>query len=295
MSKLKMGSLAFMIDEDRGKKHLIRLKEGIRFSTQYGYIEHEAIAEAGDGGVAYTQKGVAYRVFYPTYSDYVMHIKRRAQIIYPKDSAAILMSCDIRGGQRVLESGIGQGAMSIAILNTLGGKGELISYELREDFAGDAAKFIGEFYGEAPNHTIEIRSVYDGMDGEFDRIILDLPEPWHVVKHCEKGLVNGGLMVCYLPTILQAVNLVESLKASKYFEEIETFEMTKRPWKIDGRSVRPEMWTYNHSAFLVKARKVVPIPEREIDFNIHKKKKKNVDADVVLEDGLEFNEGDFQE
>ncbi|MGE4319260.1 MAG: tRNA (adenine-N1)-methyltransferase [Deferribacterales bacterium] len=263
MSKLKMGSLAFMIDEMKGKKHLIRLKEGVRFSTQYGFIEHEAIAEAGDGGVAYTQKGVAYRVFYPTYSDYIMHIKRRAQIIYPKDSAAILMSCDIRGGQRVLESGIGQGAMSIAILNTLGGKGELVSCEIREDFASDAAHFIHEFYGEAPNHSIIIGNVYEGFDGVFDRIVLDLPEPWHVVKHCKEGLTNGGIMVCYLPTILQAVTLVETLKASGIFEELETFEITKRPWKIDGRSVRPEMWTYNHSAFLVKARKVEPMPVRE--------------------------------
>ncbi|MGE4265899.1 MAG: tRNA (adenine-N1)-methyltransferase [Deferribacterales bacterium] len=264
MAKLEYGSLAFVIDEVRGKRHLLRMKEGVRFSTQFGFIDHEDIIAAGDGGVAYTQKGVAYRVFYPTYSDYVMNIKRRAQIIYPKDSAAIIMSGDIHGDQRVLESGVGQGAMSIALLHALGGKGQLTSYEIREDFAMDAAKFIGEYYGDAPNHSIEIRSVYEGIDGEFDRIVLDLPEPWHVVKHCDTGLVNGGLIVCYLPTIIQAVTLVEHLKASGYFEEIETFEITKRPWKIDGRSVRPEMWTYNHSAFLIKARKVVPMPVREI-------------------------------
>lgn len=264
MSKLAMGSLVILVDELKGKRHMTRLKEGVRFSTQYGFIEHEDIVAAGDGGVAMSSKGVAYRVFYPTYEDYVMNIKRRAQIIYPKDSAAILMSGDIRGGQRVLESGVGQGAMSIAILNTLGGKGELVSYEIREDFAGDAAKFIAEFYGPAENHTIEVRSVYDGIEGEFDRIVLDLPEPWHVVEHCRTGLVNGGIIISYLPTILQAVKLVEALKESGIFEDLETYEMTKRPWKIDGRSVRPEMWTYNHSAFLVKARKVVPMPVREI-------------------------------
>jgi len=263
MSKLAFGSLCIAVDELKGKRHLLRLKEGGRFTAMYGYVDHSDIVEGGDGCFINASKGPGYRFFYPTYGDYVMNIKRRAQIIYPKDSAAILMWGDIRGGQRVLESGIGQGAMSIAILNTMGGKGELVSYEIREEFAVDAAGFIKEFHGDADNHSIEIRSVYDGIDGEFDRIILDLPEPWHVVKHCETGLRNGGIIVGYLPTILQAVTFVENLKASEIFEEIEVFEFTKRPWKIDGRSVRPEMWTYNHSAFLVKARKVTRKPVKE--------------------------------
>jgi len=263
MSKLEYGSLCIAVDEIKGKRHLLRLKEGGRFTAMYGYVEHCDIIEAGDGGFVNASKGPGYRFFYPTYSDYVMNIKRKAQIIYPKDSAAMLMWGDIRGGQRVLESGIGQGAMSMAILNTMGGRGELVSYEIREDFAVQAADFIREFHGVAENHNIEIRSVYEGIDGAFDRIILDLPEPWHVVKHCKEGLRNGGIIVGYLPTILQAVTFVEHLKDSDIFEEIETFEFTKRPWKIDGRSVRPEMWTYNHSAFIVKGRKVTPRPLEE--------------------------------
>lgn len=260
MSKLEYGSLCIAVDELKGKRHLLRLKEGGRFTAQYGFVEHGDIVAAGDGGYAKASKGVGYRFFYPTYSDYVMNIKRKAQIIYPKDSAAILMWGDVRGGQRILESGVGQGALSMAILNTLGGSGELVSYEIREDFAAMAADFIKEFHGEAPNHSIEIRSVYEGIDGTFDRILLDLPEPWHVVEHCPEGLRDGGIIVAYLPTILQAVTFVEHLKDSRIFEEIETFEFTKRPWKIDGRSVRPEMWTYNHSAFIVKARKVSALP-----------------------------------
>lgn len=265
MSKLEYGSLCIAVDEIKGKRHLLRLKEGTRFTAMYGYVEHSDIVAGGDGCFINASKGPGYRFFYPTYGDYVMNIKRRAQIIYPKDSAAMLMWGDIRGGQRVLESGIGQGALSIAILNTMGGKGELVSYEIREEFAVDAAGFIKEFHGDADNHSIEIRSVYDGIDGTFDRIMLDLPEPWHVVKHCPEGLRDGGIIVGYLPTILQAVTFVENLKESGIFEEIETFEFTKRPWKIDGRSVRPEMWTYNHSAFIVKARKVTmkPVEEEE--------------------------------
>ncbi len=260
MSKLEYGSLCIAVDELKGKRHLLRLKEGGRFTAMYGFVEHSDIVAGGDGCFVNASKGPGYRFFFPTYSDYVMNIKRKAQIIYPKDTAAILMWGDVRGGQRILESGVGQGALSMAILNTLGGSGELVGYEIREDFAVMSADFIKEWHGEAENHKIEIRDVYEGIDGEFDRILLDLPEPWHVVKHAETGLRDGGIMVAYLPTILQAVTHVETMKESGFFEEIETFEFTKRPWKIDGRSVRPEMWTYNHSAFIVKGRKVAKKP-----------------------------------
>jgi tRNA (adenine57-N1/adenine58-N1)-methyltransferase len=186
-----------------------------------------------------------------------MHIKRQAQIIYPKDTAAILMWGDIGGDVRVLESGIGQGATSIAILRALSGQGRLTSYEVRQDFADMSKKFINGFFGRTPeNHTIEIRDIYHGIDGEYDRIVLDLPEPWHTVGHMQTSLVNGGIVVSYIPTVLQVKTMVDTLKESGWSTQIETFELILRPWKVDGLSVRPEMWMYNHSAFLVSARKL---------------------------------------
>ena len=97
---------------------------------------------------------------------------------------------------------------------------------------------------------------YDGIDGTYDRVLLDLPEPWHVVPHLKTGLKNGGLIIAYLPTILQVKTYVDALKDSGSFSNIETAEFTRRPWKVDGMSVRPEMWIYNHSAFLISARKL---------------------------------------
>ncbi|MDE7169566.1 MAG: tRNA (adenine-N1)-methyltransferase, partial [Mucispirillum sp.] len=193
----------------------------------------------------------------PTYMDFVMNIKRQAQIIYPKDAAAMLMWCDIAPNQHILESGIGQGALSLALLRALAGTGSLTSYEIRADFAEQSAKFIKQFMGYSPeNHNIEVRSIYDGIDGVYDRVLLDLPEPWQVVPHLKNSLKNGGLIVAYLPTILQVKSYVDALKVSGLFSDIETAEFTRRPWKVDGMSVRPEMWIYNHSAFLISARKL---------------------------------------
>ncbi len=256
---LEFGSLIILSDK-KEKQYMITLKEDARFSTHYGYIEHNDIAVLDEGDIIKSTMGHPYLIYKPTYMDYVMNIKRQAQIIYPKDAAAMLMWCDIAPNQSVLESGIGQGALSLAVLRALAGTGMLTSYEIREDFAEQSAKFIKQFMGDTPkNHKIEVRSIYEGIDGIYDRILLDLPEPWHVVPHLNKGLKNGGLIVAYLPTILQVKTYVDTLKDCGIFSNIETAEFTRRPWKVDGMSVRPEMWIYNHSAFLISARKLKTI------------------------------------
>ena len=263
-----LGFTTVILSDKKKRKHMIALKEGGRFSSQYGYIDHNDIALIPSGGLIHTvgNRPHPYRVFAVSYRDYVMHIKRQAQIIYPKDTAAILMWADIAPHQRVLESGIGQGALSIAVLRALATTGRLTSYEIRQDFADMSRKFISSYLGYTPeNHDIEIRDIYQGIDGVYDRVLLDLPEPWQVTPHLKDSLVSGGTLVSYIPTVLQVKSMVDSLKFSGYFDEIETFELILRPWKVDGLSVRPEMWIYNHSAFLVCARKTVISENAEPD------------------------------
>lgn len=262
-----LGYTTVILTDKKRHKHMITLKEGGRFSSQYGYIDHDVMASLENGAMVMSiGKNHPYRVFSVTYRDYVMHIKRQAQIIYPKDTAAILMWGDIAPNQRILESGVGQGALSIAVLRALGGTGRLTSYEIRQDFADMSRKFISSYLGYEPeNHDIQVRDIYEAVDGEYDRVLLDLPEPWQVVPHMEASLINGGLLVSYIPTVLQVKTMVDTLKFCGYFDEIETFELILRPWKVDGLSVRPEMWIYNHSAFIVTARKCVytePVRER---------------------------------
>ena len=251
-----------MLTDKKLRKHMIRLKPGGRFSSQYGYIEHDLVASLPSGAAVKTTAGgktvggQSYRVFAVTYRDYVMHIKRQAQIIYPKDTAAMMMWGDIAAHQRVLEAGIGQGALSIAILRILGSTGKLTSYEIRKDFADMSQKFICDFLGFVPeNHEISVRDIYEGIEGVYDRVLLDLPEPWRVTPCMKYALKAGGILISYSPTILQVKAMVESLKECGYFDGIEIFELILRPWKVDGLSIRPEMWTYNHSAWIVSARK----------------------------------------
>ena len=257
MDKKQIGYKLVMIIDKKDREYMVQLKPKARFSTTHGFIEHDLIAELFDGDTIMSSMSHTYRIYTPTYINYVMNIKRQAQIIYPKDAAAMLMWGDVVAGQKVLESGVGQGALSIAILRTLAGQGSLTSYEIRDDFAEQAGKIIETYFCEkVPNHTIEVRDIYEGIDGVYDRVLLDLPEPWHIIKHFKDSLANGGIVVAYLPTVPQVVKYVEELKESGMFFNIDTSELIRRPWNIEGQSVRPATWIYNHSAFLIVARKV---------------------------------------
>lgn len=258
----KLRTIAILTDP-RNKKHLVKLKDKGQFHSDKGFIWHTDIMEVEEGGIIYSSKHVAYRVFTPTYIEYIMNIKRQAQIIYPKDSAVMVMWADICQHHKVLEAGFGQGGLTIHLLKSLGENGHLTTYEKREDFAMQATNIVHEYFGDTypvdRRHTVVLGDIYEKVDGVYDRIVLDLPEAWHVIKHTDKCLVEGGVIVTYLPSVSQVMEYVRTLNETGHFTDIETFELILRPWKVDvssdKNSVRPEMWMYNHSAFIIKARK----------------------------------------
>jgi tRNA (adenine57-N1/adenine58-N1)-methyltransferase len=103
-----------------------------------------------------------------------------------------------------------------------------------------------------------VRDVYDGIDvDDLDRVLLDLPEPWRVVKHAESALRPGGILLSYLPTIGQVMRLREELDGSA-FGMIDTLEVLQRGWHIDGQSVRPDHRMVAHTGFLTHARLLEP-------------------------------------
>jgi tRNA (adenine57-N1/adenine58-N1)-methyltransferase len=183
---------------------------------------------------------------------------RGAQVIYPKDLGPILMLADVFPGARILESGVGSGALTMALLRSIGPTGELIGYELRPDFADRARQNILGMLGDDVPLRVEVRDIYDGIDEQdLDRVILDLPEPWQVVKHAELALRPGGIMLAYLPTIGQVSRLREELESSA-FGMAESLEVLQRTWHVEGQSVRPDHRMVAHTGFLTTARLLVP-------------------------------------
>lgn len=250
------GGRALLVDS-RGRRYLITLQEGGSFHFHRGIVSHDAVIGEVDGSLVRTNQGEEIRLFHPTITEFVLKMPRGAQVIYPKDLGAILITGDIYPGATVLEAGVGSGALSIALLRAVGSQGRVISYELREEFAEKAKSNIATFLGPTDNHEVKLGSVYDRVDeSNIDRAVLDLPEPWRALEPVGDALRTGGILVSYLPTIIQSQQLTEALRADSRWASIQTSETLVRGWKIEGQSVRPEHRMVGHTGFVTVARRV---------------------------------------
>jgi tRNA (adenine57-N1/adenine58-N1)-methyltransferase len=251
------GDRVLLVDAKR-RRHLVTLAEGGQFHTHNGVLEHDALIGQEEGVAARTTLGARLTAVRPTLAEYVLEMPRGAQVIYPKDLGPILILADVFPGARVLESGVGSGALTLALLRAIGAGGHVTGYEIRDDFARRARANVEGFLGPDVNLDVEVRDVYEGIDGsDFDRILLDLPEPWRVVKHAEAALHTGGILLAYLPTIGQVARLREELAGSA-FGMVESLEVLQRTWHVDGQSVRPDHRMVAHTGFLTHARLLAP-------------------------------------
>ena len=253
---LKAGEDVLLIDP-KGEEHLLTLTPGKPFGTHKGNILHDDIIGKPDGSLVWTARGTGYRVYRPTFNQYILNLKRHAQIIYPKDIGPILLWADIFPGATVIEAGIGWGALTIKLLEAVGPTGRVVSYEIRDDFAESGRRTVSRFLGDTPNLEVKVRDIYAGIEEkEVDRIVLDLPEPWRAVAHAGEALVPGGILLSYLPSTIQVKQLVDTFAEQGTFSEPEVFEVIHRPWHVKGLSVRPVQWMFSHSAFLVVTRRI---------------------------------------
>jgi tRNA (adenine57-N1/adenine58-N1)-methyltransferase len=191
-------------------------------------------------------------------ADYVLKMPRGAQVVYPKDIGQILVWADIRPGDVVLEAGTGSGALTCALLRAVGPEGRVVSVERRDDHAAHARRSIADFFGELPGQLeLVIGEVEDQISRvQPDRLVLDLPEPWHAAHRAGEGLVAGGVFCAYLPTVPQVQMTVEALEQTGGFIDTMAFETLFRTWSVAGRSVRPDHRMVGHTGFVVVTRRL---------------------------------------
>lgn len=247
----KPGDKVLLIDA-KSRRYLVTLRDGGEFHTHAGVTPHDSIIGAPDGSTIRSPTGTKYLALRPTLADFVLSMPRGAQVIYPKDLGPLLILADVFPGAKVLEAGVGSGALSMTLLRA---GADVVGYELREDFAAKAKANVGSFLGEGQPYRVELRDVYEGIDETgLDRILLDLPEPWRVVKHATAALRPGGILVSYLPSIVQVSQLRDALDAAG-FVLAETVEVLQRGWHVEGLAVRPDHRMVAHTGFLTSARR----------------------------------------
>ena len=248
------------LTDAKGKMHTITLQQNQEWHTHNGWLVHNEVIGLPEGSVVETTGGLKFLAFKPLLSDYVLSMPRGATIIYPKDSAAILGIADIKPGVRVLEAGVGSGALAISLIRAVGPNGFVSSFERREEFANVAEKNVRHYFGEKPsNWALTLGSVQDAIhEDKFDRVVLDMLAPWECVDLASEVLVPGGVFLCYVATTTQLSNIAEGIKSSGNFTEPESSELIVRGWHHEGLAVRPQHRMIGHTAFLIMARRLAP-------------------------------------
>jgi tRNA (adenine57-N1/adenine58-N1)-methyltransferase catalytic subunit len=262
MSHFRDGERIHLADK-KGRQYALTLKAGDVYQFSGHKIAHDDIIGKPDGSLVTLSGGKQMLALRPTFGDYVLKMPRGAQVLYPKDLALMPMWADVYPGARVFEAGTGSGALTMALLRAVGPRGVVVTYEAREDFARTAMANIERYMGPVPNLIPLRRNVYEGIGllddaVPFDRLLLDLPEPWQVVPHAAQVLRSGGVYLSFVPTIPQVMQTVEALERAAVFGMVHTFETLLRTWSIQGRSVRPDHRMVAHSGFITVARKVEP-------------------------------------
>jgi tRNA (adenine57-N1/adenine58-N1)-methyltransferase catalytic subunit len=260
-SPLAAGELIVLIDRKR-RRYLVTLEPGGQWHSHAGLVPHDDLIGVREGSAVRTNRNMEVLALRPTREDFILKMKRGAQVVYPKDQAAIVAAADIRPGCTVVEAGAGSGALTLALLAAVGPSGRVVSFERRSDHARIARRNVERFHGGLPtNWELRERDVVEGLaDLSAHRLVLDLLEPWTVVPGAADALPPGAILIAYTPTVPQVMRLDETLWADGRFTDVRTTETLVRPWDVDGLAVRPAHRMVAHTAFLTTARRV---PSRE--------------------------------
>ena len=265
---IKENDLIFLILDGK-RRWLVQVKSGGNFHTHKGIIEFNDVIGKKFGSVIFSRpfatQGYKFYVLKPLPSDYILHMTRKTQIIYPEDAGLILLYTGIGPGSIVIEAGCGSGALTCILGNFVRPKGHIYSYDIREKSLKRAklnvkrAKlddFVSIQYGDILNDDLKLENV--------DTVVLDMATPWNAIKKVLNYLKFSGTLVSFSPTIEQVKKTVSAMKNNEFIE-VNTYELIKRRIQVKENATRPEVRMIGHTGYLTFGRKLDNIknPYRE--------------------------------
>jgi tRNA (adenine57-N1/adenine58-N1)-methyltransferase len=248
------------LTDSKGKLYSFTIIPGKEWHTHKGWITHDDLIGLPEGSVVSTTAGLSFSAFKPLLADFVLTMRRGATIVYPKDAAMIIGVADVFPGARVLEAGVGSGALTISLLRAVGENGSVHSIERREDFADIARVNVNEYFSnQTKNWKLDVGNLQDqNFDSEFDRVVLDMLAPWDCIDIAAKALRPGGVFLAYVATSTQLSTTAEALKTDGRFTEPESSETLVRGWHHEGLAVRPQQRMIGHTGFIIHSRRMAP-------------------------------------
>jgi len=216
------------------------------YHSKYGFVKKEDLEKTRSK----TNTDKAVLSIPASFVDIYHNLKRGAQIITLKDASSILAYSGIDNNSVVVDAGTGSGFLTCFLARYAK---KVYSFDNRNE-----STKLGKKNAETLNLTnieFENKDITEGIDVEScDTFILDLPNPIDCLNTVRKVLKSGGFLVCYLPTIVQVVNLVDELGDD--FIHYKTIENMEREWHVHNPRVRPISDAVSHTAFLVFIRRV---------------------------------------
>ena len=248
------GDLALLVGL-RHKHFIVKLKVGGTLHTHRGIVSHDDLVGKPWGSYIQSHNGAPFYLLQPALADILRSLKRRTQILYPKDIGFILVMMGIGPGQTVLEAGTGSGSLTSAMAFAVGNEGRIISYDARPEFQRIAKRNL-ERLGLIDRVTLKQGNVADGFDEtDVDSVFLDLPNPYDYMDQVRGALKNGGFFGTILPTTNQVTLLLESFRLHN-FAFVEVCEILLRFYRAEVHKLRPTDRMVAHTGYLIFARPV---------------------------------------
>ena len=246
-----------VINTPKNNKFLAVVDMKKEFTTNEGNFKFSQINNIPT--LVKTSTGINFKIYKPTYKEFVLLMKRGPQIIYPKDVAQIVLESNIHNSSKVLEIGSGSGALTLYLYTLLKNTGVLYSLDSSRINQRRADKTISRYISTLSDENKDITFIneelinfkYNTLNEKIDAIITDVPEPWEFFTN--NKIENGVSWVSYLPSMTQVMRMNDLLKEQQ-FQDIEVKEIILRDWVVDEKVVRPSNKLVSHTGFLISAK-----------------------------------------
>jgi len=124
---LNIDNQLIVIKTPKNNKFLAVIDLHKEFTTNEGKFKFSQIKYIPS--IVETSTGVNFKIYQPSYKEFVLLMKRGPQIIYPKDVAQIVLESNIHNSSKVLEIGSGSGALTLYLYTILKNTGVLYSLD----------------------------------------------------------------------------------------------------------------------------------------------------------------------